>query len=88
MSFRRQVNDNDKSPAASMDGVEVLGRRFMPVTVALTYSGIGRTALYRAIAQGKVLARKAGRATLIERESLDRHLDDLPAAKIGKQQSV
>lgn len=71
-----------------MDGVEVLGRRFMPVAVAMSYSGIGRTALYRAIADGQVLARKAGRATLIDRESLDRHLDELPIAKVGKQQSA
>lgn len=60
--------------------------RFLRFSDAVAYSGLPRTSLYRAIAQSKIVAKKSGRATLIERESLDRHLDDLPVAKLGKQQ--
>lgn len=61
---------------------DILSPRFMRLAGAITYSGLNRTRLYRLIADGAVIARKAGKATLIERESLDRHLDGLPNAEI------
>ena len=52
-------------------------RAALPVNSALTYLGIGRTSLYRLIAEGKIDARKFGKKTLILRESADRFLASL-----------
>ncbi|WP_234732099.1 hypothetical protein [Acidocella facilis] len=57
--------------------------RFLKIADAVAYSGKSRTALYLAMARGEITARKSGKITLIDRESLDRHLDALPVAKIN-----
>lgn len=57
--------------------------RFLKIPDAVAYSGKSRTSLYMAISRGDVIARKSGRVTLIDRESLDRHLDGLPLAEIN-----
>ncbi|MDE1882914.1 MAG: helix-turn-helix domain-containing protein [Rhodospirillales bacterium] len=56
--------------------------RFFRIPEAVAYSGVSRTALYLLMGNGILAARKSGRATLIDRESLDRYLDGLPAAEI------
>ncbi|HQT86800.1 helix-turn-helix domain-containing protein [Acidiphilium rubrum] len=56
--------------------------RFLRISDAVTYSGKSRTALYLAMARGEIIARKSGKVTLIDRESLDRHLENLPRADI------
>jgi hypothetical protein len=56
--------------------------RYLRIPDAVTYSGKSRTALYVSLARGEIIGRKSGRATLIDRESLDRHLDSLPRADI------
>ncbi|MDE2238751.1 MAG: helix-turn-helix domain-containing protein [Rhodospirillales bacterium] len=56
--------------------------RFLKVSEAVTYSGKSRTALYIAMSRNEITARKSGKITLIDRESLDRHLDNLPRADI------
>ncbi len=50
---------------------------------ACRVSGIGRTTLYRLIAEGKVDARKAGSRTLIITESLLHYIKNLESANIG-----
>ena len=52
-------------------------RAALPVNSALLYLGIGRTSLYRLIAEGKIDARKFGKKTLILRKSADRFLASL-----------
>ena len=56
---------------------------YLRIADAIKYSGLSRTRIYIALAQGKISARKAGRATLIERISLDRYLAELPEAVIN-----
>ncbi len=56
--------------------------RYLKIPEAVAYSGKSRTALYIAIARQEIIARKAGKITLIDRESLDAHLDSLPRAEI------
>lgn len=62
--------------------------RFLRVRDAVTYSGKSRTALYIALSECKIHARKDGKILLIDRESLDRHLDALPPAEIKVSPSV
>jgi excisionase family DNA binding protein len=45
---------------------------------ACTYSGIGKTKLYEAIASGKLKAHKAGKRTLILSNDLRDYLSSLP----------
>jgi excisionase family DNA binding protein len=47
---------------------------------SMTYSGVGKTAIYDALARGMLRARKFGRRTLIEAESLRAFVAALPAA--------
>ena len=43
-------------------------------------SSLGRTAIYQAISDGKLIAKKAGRRTVILPKHLAAYLDNLPAA--------
>jgi excisionase family DNA binding protein len=56
--------------------------RFLKVPDAVAYSGMSRSRIYVSLARGEIIARKDGRTTLIDRESLDRHLENLPRAEI------
>jgi excisionase family DNA binding protein len=50
----------------------------LTISAACRYAGIARSRLYLEIKTGRVDARKAGRRTLITRESLDAFLASLP----------
>lgn len=56
--------------------------RFLKIPEAVAYSGISRTRLYVALSRNEITAKKSGKITLIDRESLDTHLDSLPRAEI------
>ncbi len=43
-------------------------------------SGIGRTKLYEALSNGKLIAKKAGRRTIIRPEDLEAYVASLPVA--------
>ncbi len=43
-------------------------------------SGLGRTWIYEAIGDGKLIAKKAGRRTIILPKHLEAYLESLPAA--------
>ena len=45
---------------------------------AVRYSGMSRTALYEALKRGDLIARKAGRRTLISFADLEAYLANLP----------
>jgi len=52
---------------------------FVTIQGAVRYSGIGRTALYAALKQGMIEARKAGRHTVVSVASLANYVQSLPA---------
>lgn len=52
----------------------------LSVAEAVRVSGLGRTSIYGAIADGKLKIRKAGRRTLIELEVLRAFISGLPEA--------
>lgn len=45
---------------------------------AVQYSGMSRSALYEALKRGDLIARKAGRRTLISFQDLEAYLASLP----------
>ena len=54
----------------------------------LKNEGIGaRTAVYKLLSEGKLVAVKNGRATLITGESVRAYMESLPRAEIGPRQS-
>lgn len=55
--------------------------RFLDIRGAVTYSGIGRTLIYRAIKAGTIKAVKHGKRTLVDRASIDAYLDNLEPFK-------
>lgn len=55
-------------------------RRYYPVLEFMAISGHGRTQVYALLAQGRLVAVKAGRRTLIVAESADAYLRSLPRA--------
>jgi hypothetical protein len=54
--------------------------RFLQMTAAVSYSGRSRAALYTLLNEKKIIAKKAGKTVLIDRQSLDDYLDTLPDA--------
>ena len=44
--------------------------------------GLGRDAIYGAVRQGKLEAKKMGRRTLVTADALRRYLDDLPSLRL------
>lgn len=59
---------------------------------SMTYSGLGKTSIYEALARGKLRGRKYGTRTLIEAESLHSFVASLPAANFkarrGREQEI
>ena len=54
---------------------------FLGVRDATAYSGLTRTRLFSLLKEGRLLARKAGRQTLLDRASIDSYLTSLPTWK-------
>ena len=50
---------------------------------AMQYSGMSRSALYEALKRGDLIARKAGRRTLISFADLEAYLSSLPTFQAG-----
>lgn len=55
----------------------------LTVTEAAQASGLSRTALYEALNRGDLLARKAGRRTLIGYDDLQTYLASLPTYPVA-----
>lgn len=55
----------------------------LTVTEAAHASGLSRTALYEALNRGDLLARKAGRRTLIGYDDLQAYLASLPTYPVA-----
>ena len=50
------------------------------ITECVSLSGLGRTSIYKAIGEGKLKPKKAGKRTLILISDLEQFLRDLPVA--------
>ncbi len=61
----------------------VAAPRFGRIPAAEARSGLKRGALYELAAKHRGLFRKAGEATIVDLELLDKILSELPAAEIG-----
>lgn len=53
----------------------------LTISDAVSYSGIGRSSLYKLFSEGKIVPRKAGKRTLILRSDLDEFILNLPSAQ-------
>lgn len=51
---------------------------------AVKMAGLGKTSLYQAIADGRLMCRKAGRRTLVETAELKRFIQSLPSNRDTK----
>lgn len=51
----------------------------LSIEQTMTFTGLGRTALYAAMARGELRARKFGRKTIVTRTDARAFLDGLPA---------
>jgi excisionase family DNA binding protein len=54
----------------------------------MTTLKISHATLYRLLAAGKITARKVGRSTIIDADSVDRFWDTLPPAKFRAPREV
>lgn len=69
---------SDRSPAdKSPETTHKLG---FTIDESCEASSLGRTAIYEAISSGKLIAKKAGRRTIILPKHLAAYLENLPAA--------
>ncbi len=59
-----------------------------PIPEACKYAGISRSAMYRALAAGDVLAVKHGARTLVLLDSVASYLDSLPLAEFRAPKSA
>ncbi|HEY8127643.1 MAG TPA: helix-turn-helix domain-containing protein [Hyphomicrobium sp.] len=57
-------------------------RRAVSISEAAARSGFGRDKIYQAIRDGRLIARKFGRRTLILTADLDKFLQELPNLKL------
>ncbi len=69
---------NTSAAAANLHGTLV--PRYLKVSAAATYCGLGRSTLYELLADGRVRSHKVGSARLIDRESLDQFIRSQPAS--------
>jgi excisionase family DNA binding protein len=63
-----------------IDPIEELRREALSIAEVTSVSGLGRTKIYEAIGNGSLIARKAGRRTIILRNDLKAFLAALPVA--------
>lgn len=63
-----------------MNNDTAIQREGLSIAEASAAAGIGRTKLYEAIADGRLMARKLGKRTLILRDDLRQFLAALPPA--------
>ena len=71
MNFERQLSGREGRLAFSINEVCVV-------------TNLGRDTIYRAINRGRLVARKVGKRTIINRRDLERFLRSLPQAGNGK----
>ena len=60
-----------------------MNKAYGTVPDAVQYSGMSRSALYEAMKRGDLIARKAGRRTLIAFADLETYIANLPTYQAG-----
>jgi hypothetical protein len=75
---RRRLKGSGKAP------IEPLA---LPISAAVTYLGLSRSAIYREAGNGRIKLLKLGRTTLVDLLSARAFLADLPEAVIRKPRS-
>jgi excisionase family DNA binding protein len=87
---QEQIDIPSKKPAretvavARVDHAAIEPKVFN-IKEAVAYSKIGRSVLYKLIEQGKIIAQKLGRRTLISKETIDSYLQSLPTKTAAKR---
>lgn len=66
-----------------LKGTTLVNKAYGTVPEAVQYSGISRSALYEAMKRGDLIARKAGRRTLVSFADLETYLASLPTYQAG-----
>jgi excisionase family DNA binding protein len=62
-----------------------MARRAYSIRQVRELTGFCNEKVYQHIRRGELVARKAGRRTLVLAEDLDRFLQSLPAVKLGRE---
>jgi excisionase family DNA binding protein len=76
---RLATGNGEKAVSESQTREDIsVGRLALSITQAAVEAGIGRDSVYRAIREGRLLAKKSGRRTLILRRDLEAYLGNLP----------
>ncbi len=70
---------SDRSPKSGRSPEPTL-KLGLSIDESCVASGIGRTKIYEAIGSGQLIAKKAGRRTIILPKHLEAYLESLPAA--------
>lgn len=79
-----------RSPAAAakdMEGTIPDWKLAYRVPEAAAATGLGESTIWKKISEGKLMAKRDGAATLIEREELQRYLRSLPKVQPGATKS-
>jgi hypothetical protein len=72
-----------RSPLTSATAAEIIEPLAYKIEAVPSISGLSRTRVFQAIREKKLMAKKAGRQTIIEADELRRFLAELPT--IGRQ---
>lgn len=82
------TTDNLSGNASGSEIERANGKLALSFAEIISETGLGRSSLYKAIAQGKLKAKKAGSRTIILRADLNEFLAALPAATFKSGKSV
>jgi hypothetical protein len=73
----------DKKALKRGGGALIVDPIGLPIPAASAASGVSRSGIYRAAAEGKIILRKHGRSTIVDMASMRAFIDSLPIAQIG-----
>ncbi len=66
----------------------VTGRAAFSIAEVCAISGFGRDTIYAAVRNGKLIARKLGKRTIVTANDLDRFLNSLPALQLNRSEAA
>lgn len=78
-------NANTTAPASNIPEKPPGAPRFVQLDEAIKYAKVGRSHLYKLIQHGKIDARKDGRRTLVDLNSIDAYHRSLPRVIINRR---
>ena len=74
------MSKDSTTPAKPAKPPKLIPKLGLSIDETCEASGLGRTSIYEAIGDGKLIAKKAGRRTIILPKDLKAYLESLPAA--------